>query len=351
MSVTLKTIAERANVSVMAASAALNNTTRTRISAEKREYIRRIAAELGYRPNIMAQKLSGGASHLIGVIIDSYVHSSSARILRGVEEEAGRNGYRILVAEQHESVSGIAEFFRVFEQYGVDGIISLAHDYSGEGKSLKQLFRGQKHVVLWEESPVIDAPYAAIDPEGAFRELIGGWKSSGRIRPAILLNADFNRQLITRTRLFGDICREFGFAPEVIKVEADPDDTELPVRLERAIGEEILPRKVDCVLAENDIWACVVIGAAARMGVRVPEDLAVTGWDNEPFCRGLVPSLASISINAEEIGRRLTGLFFQVLKNEAAPSVAVPAKFFCRESCGFSLEAPTAAKGSEENKM
>ena len=109
MSVTLKTIAEKANVSVMAASAALNGTTRTRLSAEKREYIRRIAAELGYRPNIMAQKLSGGASHLIGVVIDSYVNSSSARILRGVEEEAERSNYRILVAEQHESVSGIAE--------------------------------------------------------------------------------------------------------------------------------------------------------------------------------------------------------------------------------------------------
>ena len=81
MSVTLKTIAEKANVSVMAVSVALNSASsngavRTaRISAEKRDRIRRIAAELGYRPNIMAQRLSGGSSRLIGVIIDSYVHS------------------------------------------------------------------------------------------------------------------------------------------------------------------------------------------------------------------------------------------------------------------------------------
>ena len=351
MSVTLKTIAEKANVSVMAASAALNGTTRTRLSAEKREYIRRIAAELGYRPNIMAQRLSGGSSHLIGVMIDSYIHSSTARILRGVEEAAGRNDYRILVAEQHESISSIAEFFRIFEQYGVDGAVCLSHDYSGQDDSVKQLVSGRKRVVFWEEVPGVDVPYVAIDPSAAFRQLVGGWRAVGRRRPGIAINVDFNRQLTSRTRLFVEICREFGYEPEIIKVEATPDDAKLPGRLEQAFNDDILPRKVDCILTESDIWACCLIGIAARAGVRVPGELAVAGWDNEPFCRGLVPSLASISINAEEIGRRLVGIFLELLKNKKAASVTVPAEFYCRESCGFRMNGQAFEKESEGNKM
>ncbi len=336
MAVTLKTIAERAHVSVMAVSAALNNTTGTRLSAEKRAYIRQIAAEMGYRPNLIAQRLSGGKSHLIGVVIDSYMNSSSALMLRGIEEEAAKRNYRILVAEQHESMSGISEIFRIFEQYGSDGAICLSHDYKGEEEALKEIFSGMKNIVLWERSAAIDAPYVCMDVQEAFRRLVNGWKSTGRKKAALVMNTDFNQQMIDRCDLFKEVCGEYGLTPVTVKVDAQPADKNIFPLMQQALLHDLLPGKVDCVLAENDIWACSLIGAATKNGVGIPEDIAVTGWDNEPFCCGLVPPLASISINAEEIGRKMVQLLCESLDGRTVTHVAVPADFYCRESCGFS---------------
>ena len=335
MAVTLKMIAEKAQVSVMAVSAALNGTTRTRISAEKREHIRKIADELGYRPNVIAQSLSGGKSHLIGVVIDSYMNSSRVLMLRGIEEAASANNYRILVAEQHESLSDLIEIFKVFEQYGVDGVICLSHDYMDMGNSLKEILKNMKNIVTWEEIPNVNILSVSIDPVGAYRELVSGWKNSGRTRPALVMNVDFNQQMINRSNLFCQVCREYGLEAEIIKVDAAPTDKRIFSLMEEVIREKLLPHRADCVLAENDVWACSLMGAASKAGINVPRDIAVSGWDNDVFCTGLVPPLASISVNAEEIGRQLTTLLCRCINNESVHSVVVPSEFYCRESCGF----------------
>ena len=335
MAVTLKTIAEKANVSVMAVSSALNGAVSARISASKKEHIRKIAAELGYKPNVLARRLSGGASRLIGVIADSYLHNSSSRMLRGIEVAANKADYRVLIAEQHESVNSLSEIFRVFEQYGVDGVICISHDYSGTEEEVRKLLCNIKNLVLWEAFPDTDIPYVAFDVTDAVRTLVNGWKAVGRTRAAIVLNADFNRQMTSRAALFTGLCKEAGLEAEIVSIEADPDDRNISVCMQAALAKDILPRKIDCILAENDIWACGLMGAAAKAGIKIPEDIAIAGWDDEIFCCSLVPQLASISIRAEEIGHKLVEIFVNLVEHKKAESVVVPAEFYCRESCGF----------------
>ncbi|MEI3004641.1 MAG: LacI family DNA-binding transcriptional regulator [Victivallales bacterium] len=132
MAATLKEIANRAGVSVMAVSAVMNKTTSTRVSERKRAVIEQIAREMGYRSNVVARTLRGGQSRMIGILIDSCAPPSALQHPRHIESEATAGGYRILISEGHDSVDNLAAAYEKFEQYGVDGVICLAYDYPGQ---------------------------------------------------------------------------------------------------------------------------------------------------------------------------------------------------------------------------
>ena len=335
MAVTLKTVAERAGVSVMAASAALNNTTRTRLSPEKRARIRQIAGELGYRPNIMAQRLSGCGSRLIGVIIDSCTQKSTFQILQEVEATASQNGYRLLVAEQHESAEGIADICATFGQYGVDGIICLAHDYPNMTETLAEMLKTQKNIVFWEKPYGDAAPSVTINPMPAFTEILDGWRKSGRRAPALAIRMNAERQLVSRAELFRLACQKAGYPPRFIDVQLQPNARDAIAVLEEKLRREIIPQGIDAILLESDIWAAALLRCCHCQGLRVPQDLAVVGWDDEPFCPALNPPLASISICTESLGRRLAQSLLDILAGKPTESSVVSAVFQPRESCGF----------------
>ena len=335
MRVTLKAIAAKANVSTMAVSAALNNTTGVRLSAEKREHIRKIAAEMGYRPNILAQKLSGGKSHLLGVIVDSCAPESIFQILRSVEAEAARNNYHVLAAEQHNSLKRITEICDIFDQYGVDGIVCLAHDYPSCREELQGVFRQIKNIVFWEQPYGIEAPYVSIDMTDALTQIAAGWKKTGRKHAAMLVNSTPNNFILSRINAFRNICREFALDFSVAEIPAVSGSTGALELIPAKIREEFIPGGVDAVLAESDLWALYLMRALSRQGLRVPDDIAVVGYDNTPECLVPQPELASISIRSDQLGQKLAETFFAVLQNGKVENSCVAAEFFPRGSCGW----------------
>ena len=335
MRITLKMIAEKTGVSIMAASAALNNTTRTRISNEKREYIKAVAAEMGYFPNVVAQSLSGGKTHMAGVIIDSHCPNSCFQVLRGIEKTAKEKNYRIIVAEVHQSINDVVDLCKVFDSYGIDGIIALAHDYP-EQKSFNELCSQFKNIIFWEKNDSECESYVGISCENAFREILTGWCKNKRKNPALVINNTQNNwQLRKRIKTYEKISAELGIIPHIINVDLNPYDENTLPEMQHIFKKYVLSGKTDALLFESDFWALAMIKAASEYKCRVPEDLAIVGWDNNDFCPLLSPPLASISLKFEKQGSAIMEMLINKINKKHVESIEIPADFVCRESGGI----------------
>jgi len=337
MAVTLKAIAERAGVSPMVVSAALHHTAGIRMSQEKRELIQKTAREMGYRPNLMARTLSGGASRIVGVVIDSEAPGSSFAILRYIEAEAAAKGYRIMVAEEHNSVDQVAASYRIFEQYGADGVICLAHDYPEQRRVFGDLFGGKRHMVLLERADAVECPYTEVDPAPAFREILGHWRNQGRRSGFVVLNLPQIDQQ-RRMRAYGEVCAELGLETRSFHPAFGRDSKEVLAEMRRCLDEFILPQEIDAVLIQNDLYGAAMLAALAERGMRCPEELALFSWDDSEFCDVLVPPLASIDNDHAAQGRRLFHMLLEEIAGEIPANATVYSRPVWRRSAGVAPE-------------
>ena len=127
MRVTIKDVAAEAGVSFQVVSAILNNCSYARASKETRQRVTDAARKLNYVPNISARILQGGSSRMTGVLVDSRASENVLRVLAALEKCAVVRGCRLLISEAHDDPQRLWEGCRELQQYGVDGIIALAH--------------------------------------------------------------------------------------------------------------------------------------------------------------------------------------------------------------------------------
>ena len=311
MATTLKEIANRAGVSVMAVSAVMNKTTSTRVSERKRAVIEQIAREMGYRSNVVARTLRGGESRMIGILIDSCAPPWLYNILRHIESEATAGGYRILISEGHDSVDNLAAAYEKFEQYGVDGVICLAYDYPGQQEKFREHFGDKNNILLvgsYDESML---PQIYLDLEPAWLEAVRYFRSHGRKRIG---------GIIAELLWHQNYCAE----PERYAGEAD-----------RCVREFIRPNGLDAVLAHSDVFGAFLISGLARNGLRVPEDVAVIVDDSRDFFAALQPPLACIDHDEKAIGTQAVRVMLKMLRKEPVDHrTLIPCHLILRESAG-----------------
>jgi len=335
MPVTLKEIAARSGVSVMAVSAVINKTTSTRVSAKKRIIIEQVAKEMGYRRNVVAQTLRGGYSRMIGVVIDSHAPTWLHSILRHIEAEATANGYRILISEEHNSVNNVIAAYETFQQYGVDGLICLAYDYPGQKEKFQQFFTDKANVVLVGAYDQTSLPQVYIDLESVYREALQHFIHSGRKRlAAIIVDVPNSGQQI-RLALYRKLCSEFGIQIRIYNPKLCDTTDEFRKETDRCIRKFIIPEQLDAVLIHSDVLGAFFISGLARHDLRVPGDVAVITDDNQTFCAALQPPMACIDHQENEIGRQAFQIMLNLLKKEPVPNnTLIPCRLILRESAG-----------------
>ena len=335
MATTLKEIANRAGVSVMAVSAVMNKTTSTRVSERKRAVIEQIAREMGYRSNVVASTLRGGESRMIGILIDSCAPPWLYNILRHIESEATAGGYRILISEGHDSVDNLAAAYEKFEQYGVDGVICLAYDYPGQQEKFREHFGDKNNILLvgsYDESML---PQIYLDLEPAWLEAVRYFRSHGRKRiGGIIADLPIWCQQV-RISLFRKICRDLKI-PELLWHQnycAEPE--RYAGEADRCVCEFIRPNGLDAVLAHSDVFGAFLISGLARNGLRVPEDVAVIVDDSRDFFAALQPPLACIDHDEKAIGTQAVRVMLKMLRKEPVDHrTLIPCHLILRESAG-----------------
>lgn len=318
MSVSIKDVAARAGVSVGTVSNVLNS--RERVSEEVAGRVDAAIRELGYVRNDAARQLRAGRSTAIGLVILDVGNPFFTDLARGAEDEAMAAGYSIILGNSDEKTEREAVYLDLFEQQRMRGVlISPLGDITARLRRLRE--RGIPAVLV--DRTAADPSFSSVSVD----DIAGGTLAMdhlvniGRRRIAFIGGPLSIRQV--SDRLEGArraAARHDGVELEVLEVDA------LSVLAGRTAGLEIIARpeaeRPDAIFAANDLVAVGVLQALVMNGsaVRVPDDIALIGYDDIDFARATVFPLSSIRQPSGLIGQTAV----QILLEEAADPTVEP---------------------------
>ncbi len=319
--VRLVDIAARVGISKAAVSCVLNDASKNiiRVSAEKRNEIFRVARELNYVPNLTARSLAGKSSMTIGVLIDSHAPRTVFQTLWSIEEAAAASGYRLMTGQAHDNPESLFDSYNDFMRYGIDGVVCMSYEYPGHEEKVREFFRDKKNLVFYDQ-PSWEASCVVIERNSGMAEAVRHLQSTGRKRIALWIAG--NPQVFSYSQ------RIEGYRQNIVGeelVHCVENVTEY--------AELVLKNKIDAVLASNDTTAAQLMRELLCRGLRIPEDVAVIGHDNNDFSQFTYPSLTTIDQKEVAAGRKIVELLLkQITTNSAPEKVKIPTSLIIRES-------------------
>jgi DNA-binding LacI/PurR family transcriptional regulator len=295
----MRDIARATGLSQSTVSRVLNRKPTVIPIAEKtRERVIETARQLGYRPNPLARGLRGASTMLLGVIVRDITDPFFAGAIEAVTVEAGRRGYNVVLGHAHARADEALALWGVLEARHCDAILLLG-DMRDQPRLIEDLAGARLPVIaLWQGSRPADVASVSVDNRAGIHAVLDHLTGLGHRRIAFI----GGRQL-------GDIKeREEGFieyvarSPEALPVgyiQHGPNEPAGGVAALQRLLE--LPEPPTAVVASTDVLAIGALHAAHERGLRVPDRLSITGFDDIPVAAFSVPSLTTVRMPVREM--------------------------------------------------
>lgn len=299
--ITIRDVAKRAGVSPITASRALRGASSVR--PETRDMIRHVADEMGYIPNFAAGMLSSHVSQMIAVIVPNLANSIFATTLQEIGEGVREAGYQLLVACNDYSLAREEDLVRTFLSRGADAIVLTGHLHTPETRKILSK-AGIPVIEMWSVSDTPIGVSIGIDDRAAAlcatRHLIAAGKSRiGYIGGT----TSGNDRAQARIGGFRAALAEAGL-PQRPDLEIF-GPFEFDTGASAIIALRTIAPDLDAVFAASDIIATGALLQCLQDGVRVPEDVAICGFDDARIVQMIRPALTTISFSRREIGKRV----------------------------------------------
>jgi LacI family transcriptional regulator len=318
--ITLREIAHRADTSTMAVSVVLNGArSNTRVSDATRRRITEIAADLNYSPNALAQGLKRQRTGTLGVLFNwagkRAIHNFySMTILDGIVEGAAAAGYHVLLYTT--AWRSAAESSTLFSDRRTDGIVVVAPQEPGDTVSgLVSL--GLPVVVLSSFTEVAGVPYIAIDNQAGVRMALDHLRALGHTQIAFAGHEPSRTSMRERQETYVAWMREQGLStPDTyFRTAYHPGDTKGNAeRLKQLLRSTDRPT---AIFAVTDDLAAEVLDAARGVGLSVPEQLSVVGFDDIPVASLAVPKLTTVRLPLLDMGKQAANLLIEVIEEKS----------------------------------
>ncbi|OFI36890.1 LacI family transcriptional regulator [Arthrobacter sp. SW1] len=338
----IRDVAAAAGVSVTTVSHVLNDVSYARISAETRDKVRETAARLGYGPNRLARALRTQRSGMIGFISEEIATTPHAgRLILGSEVTAKARGYNIMIINSTSTGSPESrenDVAALLERQ-VDGILyaTMYHRRFTIPRNLS----GIPAVLV--DSEDIGGSIASVvpDEEGGARTAVQVLIDAGHTRIGMINNTDDVPATHARLRAFEETLTDAGltFHPELVQSE----HSEVPGGYTAAMRLLAGPHRPTGVFCYNDRMAMGLYRAANQLGIRIPQDLSVVGFDNqELIAENLYPALTTVALPHYEMGAWATQHLIDAIegKIELAESAGQPTVVDCPLVARDSVAAP-----------
>ncbi len=328
---TIKDVARAAGVSVATVSRVYNGSARVR--EDTREHVRQVATDLGYSPNGAARSLITSRSHTIGVLLPDLYGEFFSEVIRGIDLAAHRGKYHLLLSSARHEGPELEAALRSMRGR-VDGLIVMSPelDAGAARRSLPENFP-----VILLNTPANDAAYGSMavqNFEGA-RAMVSHLAGLGHRRIALIRGAERNFDAAERLRGYRAGLDAAGITPDPALEYAGDFSEESG----HAAAGAMLRRseRPTAVFAANDCMAIGALSAFREAGLRVPQDIALGGFDDIPMGRYMEPALTSVHVDTSALGERATMRLLDALQDGTPRDLrreTLPTTLVVRRSCG-----------------
>lgn len=331
--VTLHHVADRAGVSLATASRALNGSARS-VGKDLRDRVLAAAAELDYVPNLHAQAVARGTSNVVGLLLHDISDPYFSNIAAGVMAVADDEGLIVSLGSTRNNAGRELEYVSMLRAQRARAIILAGSRSTSESETRQlarevQAFRTNGGRVACVSQARLGTDTVQPDNYEGARALAIELVGLGHRRFAVLAGP---RTLLTAKE------RLDGFRNGLSGVGTLPGDRVVTGPFNRDGGYEaqlrLLPHldEIDCVFAVNDMMAVGAMAACREHGVRVPEDVAIAGFDDISTLRDVAPTLTTVRLPLEEMGRVAATMVLGAEGESAPRIVGMPGEVVLRGS-------------------
>ncbi|NNE89779.1 MAG: LacI family DNA-binding transcriptional regulator [Silicimonas sp.] len=316
--VTLKDIARETGVHVSTVSRALTPNARASLSTEIVSKIRETAERLGYRPNRLASGLRTNRTMSVGVMIPDITNSLFPPIVRGIESVLEPAGYTSIVVNTDSDADREARLYDVLRERGVDGIINAAvHRID---PAALQVFDEIPVVTINRRVESASLPAVISDDAGGIRMAVDHLMENGHKVIAHIAGPETLSTGVDRRKAFEAAMEAHGVkASEYHVAKAAHYIEDEGVRC----TEDLLDAdaSITALVCANDRLALGALDAISRRGLRCPDDMSITGFNDIPFLDLIPPGLTTVQVLQFEVGSTAAEI---LLKMMAGPDSRVP---------------------------
>jgi len=330
---TIHDIAKKLNLSASTISRALNNNPV--ISESKRDLIKKMAAEMGYRPNILAANLRTKRTNTIGVIVPLINRHFFSSVISGIEDVAYKQGFAVTISQSNDNFEKECKIAQTLFSNRVDGLIlSMAMETTNFDHI--KVFTDKKIPTIFFDRVVneINVDKIVVDDYGggfkATQHLISQHaKHIAHIGGPLSLDIYKNRQ-----QGYCDALKNAGLEVDQSLIINNSLTREDGAKAIRKLLDN--PIKPDAIFCANDTTALSVIIYLQNNGINVPNDIAVMGFSNEPFSEVVTPSISTVMQPGFLMGKKAAELIIEHIlhktENPVFQTIVLPTELIIRES-------------------
>lgn len=330
-SATIEDVAEYAGVSAMTVSRFLNNTGP--VSDSTAEKVQLAIQELNYIPHQGARALAAKKTNTIGLILPEMSDIFFFQLIRGIQQTVTQNQYDLLLYST-TNPQDIDVLNLPLGKHNTDGLIIFTDSLNET--ALRRLYAVHFPMVLLLHTPPADVHIPSVafeNKDGAF-QMVAHLVRCGHKRIAFLAGAADNEDSYWREKGYCEAlaAHNIPYDPALWAIAGFDDETAFAI-VTQWIREG---KSIDAIFAADDVSARGAIRAVQAAGRRVPEDIAVVGFDDALLSQYIDPPLTTVRAPIEEAGRAAAAQLLRLIHNETADSLTLlPTELVIRRSCGW----------------
>jgi LacI family transcriptional regulator len=328
---TIREIAREAGVSTATVSRVLNEPDR--VASETRDAVQAVVDRHHYVSHGMAMSLASNRSSTLGLIIPTITNSIYASSTQAIQFVAQRAGYSVLLGVTEFSPEQEERLIRRLLERRVDGIILTGGDRPSDLYDLIET-NGVPYIVTWKLTAGGDRPCVSFDNYAAGCLAMQHLIDFGHRRIGLVCGrTDVNDRARERRRAFEDSLQRIGIAPDPALIfERDFEFIEGRAAMHRMLANAEPPTAVFCA---NDIQAIGALAECRDIGVDVPRDISIIGFDDLPVAQFTYPQLTTIRVPAQRMGQSAVNRLIEWIRDRHPPAIEeLPVELIVRGTTG-----------------
>ena len=312
--ITLKQIAKELDVSISTVSKSLRNSPE--IGEETRLKVQAFAKFYNYKPNNIALSLKNRKTKTIGIIIPEIVHHFFSTVINGIERLANEHGYSVIICLSDDSFDKEVRNMEMLANGSIDGfIMSLSKEtqFKGDFHHITEVINQGMPVVMFDRvTNEILCDKVIIDDKAAAYEAVQSLIDKGRKKIALVTTVDYVSvgKLRTDGYIKALLDNDIPFNENLIMKIEDIDTCEI------TIGKLLEDKAIDAVFAVNELFAVMIIKTANKIGLNVPQDLAVIAFTDGIISKYSTPTITTVSQSGFKMGNKAAKMLIDRLESQ-----------------------------------